>query len=416
MLPPGAVHRERVVRDDPTVDVGSPDVAGAQERGPRFGVRQDLGRACGPHRGQRVVARRAKGLGHPYALRLGRLPAAGRLIERPVPAVNPVALGDRPVVEPGRLRHHHHRHHGPAAGRFAEDGDAVGVAPERGDVVAHPLEARHHVHDAVVARCAVRRLGRQRRMGEEAEHVEAVVDGDDHCAVHGERGAVVYGARAGAEVVAAAVNPVEDRTRLRRLARCPDVEEQAVLALVHLLRPVLHAGGAGLGRVAHAVPGDHRRWGLPAPVADRRRRERDALEGDDVRIASRGGALDLATGDRHRRVGGEDDLGARSPGRGENGERAGADGGADHRTGSSSGRHDCLRSRGERLCRDHGTGPTTEREPPPRRRRAPWRNSTNLRPRRAMSGRARRRSDCRRRLLYRIIRATVAPKERGGAG
>ena len=66
--------------------------------------------------------------------------------------------------------------HGQATGRLARDRDVVRVAAERADVVLHPAQGGLLVHQPVVAgRAAGPR--RQRRVGEEAERAEPVVDG-----------------------------------------------------------------------------------------------------------------------------------------------------------------------------------------------------------------------------------------------
>ena len=66
-----------------------------------------------------------------------------------------------------------HRH---AARRFARDGDLVRVAAEVGDVVPDPAQRRLLVLQSVVADVAGRT---ERRMREEPERAEPVVDGDD---------------------------------------------------------------------------------------------------------------------------------------------------------------------------------------------------------------------------------------------
>ena len=311
MLPALGVHGQRVVGNRPAVDVRGPDVAGAQERAARSRPdrREHLAGRGRPHRRERrlrVEVTRPEGGGDGRPLRLGRRQVPGVALEGPVPAVNPVALGDGAVEEPGGLRHQHDRHHRPAPGRLAEDGHAAGVAAERRDVVAHPLEARHHVEEPVVARGAVRRLGRQGGVGEKAEDVQAVVDGHHHRALGRQSGAVVDGGRARAAGVAAAVDPVEHRQGLGRLRRRPHVQEEAVLALSDALPPALDADRARLAGVAHPVPGHDRRRGTPAQLAYGRGRERDALERDDP--VDRGfRPLDQAAGDRHRRVGRQHD-------------------------------------------------------------------------------------------------------------
>ena len=63
--------------------------------------------------------------------------------------------------------------------RLAEDRHVVRVAAEPRDVALHPPQRRLLVHEAVVARGLIRGLGGQRRVREEAEEAEAVVDRDD---------------------------------------------------------------------------------------------------------------------------------------------------------------------------------------------------------------------------------------------
>ena len=93
--------------------------------------------------------------------------------------------------------------HGHAAGRDAEDGHLVGVATEGRDVVSHPNQCQHHVHESKVGFGAV-----ERRMGEETERAEPVVERGDHDALLGEKLAG-DGARSSAEP--AAVQPHHHR-------------------------------------------------------------------------------------------------------------------------------------------------------------------------------------------------------------
>ena len=60
------------------------------------------------------------------------------------------ALGDRPVEQAARSGYRHQRRHRDAARRLAEDRHVAGVAAERGDVVAHPLQRRDLVAEAEV--------------------------------------------------------------------------------------------------------------------------------------------------------------------------------------------------------------------------------------------------------------------------
>ena len=168
---------------------------------------------------------------------------------------------------------------GDAAGRFAENRHLLRIAAERGDILLHPLEPRDHVQQAVIARDVVRGLGAQLRVREETQLPDAVGDADQHHALPGQLlpAVVRFGSGAGAE--SAAVDPNQHGDVVARgFRRRPDVQVQAVLARVHAraASAALHAPGAELGGLPHALPfrGGLRR--APAEVADRRRGERDA--------------------------------------------------------------------------------------------------------------------------------------------
>ena len=103
------------------------------------------------------------------------------------------ALDDRAVKEPLRRRHREQSRHLTAAARLAEDRDVACVAAELRDVGADPLERVHDVEHADVAGLREVAAAELREMGE-AEHVQAVVDGDDHdVAAAREVGAVGHG-------------------------------------------------------------------------------------------------------------------------------------------------------------------------------------------------------------------------------
>ena len=142
-----ALKLQHNLRDDPSVNIGRPDVPSA-----RSAERLDhLRCACGSHRLERVVAFRAKSRREPKPLGLGRLSGTVRLTERPVPSGDVVALGDRPVEQTLRLRHQQQRHHGASPGGLTEDRHAARVTAKRVDIVADPLESRDHIHQPVVA-------------------------------------------------------------------------------------------------------------------------------------------------------------------------------------------------------------------------------------------------------------------------
>ena len=82
------------------------------------------------------------------------------------------ALDDCAPEQPCRARCGQQRGYAPGAGRFAEDGDLVGVAAERLDVLLHPFEDGDLVEQAAVG-------WRPRDLGEPF-HPLAVVERDDH--------------------------------------------------------------------------------------------------------------------------------------------------------------------------------------------------------------------------------------------
>ena len=100
------------------------------------------------------------------------------------------ALHDRPVEQLGAPRRAQQVRDHAGAGRFAEHGHIARVAPERGDLAAHPPEAGNHIMQSAVRGPAP--VGEVGRRGEEAEGSDAVVERHDHGAPARERGAVVH--------------------------------------------------------------------------------------------------------------------------------------------------------------------------------------------------------------------------------
>ena len=194
------------------------------------------------------------------------------------------ALGDRPVEQAAGGGYRHQRRHRDAARRLAEDRHVAGVAAERGDVVAHPLQRRDLVAEAEVG--VERPLGRgvAGDVGE-PERAEPVVERDvDDVAGAGERvpGVPRHGRRPHAE--RAAVDPHHHRPRRAGRRRRDHVDRQAVFAhrgaaaRAEQVEPaaLLRRHRAERGRVAHARP-RLRRPGRPEPPLPRRRRRvRDA--------------------------------------------------------------------------------------------------------------------------------------------
>jgi hypothetical protein len=101
------------------------------------------------------------------------------------------AFRDGFLEEAARERRGHEDSGIDRAGGLAEDGDVVGIAAEAGDVVVDPVEGEDLIHQAVVAGGVVRGFARELGMSEEAEDVEAVVDGDDEHAMIEQRAVVI---------------------------------------------------------------------------------------------------------------------------------------------------------------------------------------------------------------------------------
>ena len=152
-----------------------------------------------------------------------------------------------------------------------------GSPPKLGDVVLHPLEGGDLVEQADVG------AGARVVDDHEAEGAEAVVEGDhDRVGGGGQPGAVVHAERAGAELERAAVDPHQHRPAGVVGGGGPDVEREAVVALVvaaHARHQAVERAAGGLprgrsrtGGVEDALP-DGRRW-RAGPIGARRREGR----------------------------------------------------------------------------------------------------------------------------------------------
>ena len=148
-----------------------------------------------------------------------------------------------------------------------------------------------------------RRLGAEARVPEEAELTEPVVGGHhDHVAGLREPAPVVERVDRRADGVAAAVEPHQDRPRGPGRRGRPHVELQAVLVAARTRRRVELRARRAEPRRVQLLARTRRRCGRAEPqLADRRRRERHALERPGravARAAERpaGRAHDLAGG------------------------------------------------------------------------------------------------------------------------
>ena len=137
------------------------------------------------------------------------------------------ALHDGALEEPARARRGQLGQRGQAARRLAEQGHLAGIAAKGADVALHPAQRGLLVHQAVVSGRAARAAG-QRRVGQETEGAEPVIDGDHHDAVPDQAGRVVVVALAGAQ--RAAVHPDHHGQALCLVfGRAEHVQVQAVL-------------------------------------------------------------------------------------------------------------------------------------------------------------------------------------------
>jgi hypothetical protein len=130
------------------------------------------------------------------------------------------AFDDDALEEPDALRRDQVQTHAPATRRLAEDGDVVRIAAEALDVALHPSQGEDLILEAEVARGRLRRpLGAERRMSQEAELPETIVEAHHHHtgALHQVArigGSVELEAFAGGE--AATVNPHHHRSPYHR--------------------------------------------------------------------------------------------------------------------------------------------------------------------------------------------------------
>ena len=101
------------------------------------------------------------------------------------------AFADRAGEQPARQRRGHQRAHRDRTGRLAGDRHLRRITAESGDVGAHPAQRGDLVEQAIIARRVLRRLGGERRRGEETEHAQAIVHRDRDDAAAGQAGTVV---------------------------------------------------------------------------------------------------------------------------------------------------------------------------------------------------------------------------------
>jgi len=119
-----------------------------------------------------------------------------------------------------------HEEPGDAGGpcRFAEYCNALRIAPERRGIPAGPCEGGHLVQESGIPRDPLRRFRGERRMGQEAEWPEAIVDRDDDGAKAGQLLPVEEDRGTGPGREAAAMDPEHHRGGRAGAVRRPDIE------------------------------------------------------------------------------------------------------------------------------------------------------------------------------------------------
>ena len=149
------------------------------------------------------------------------------------------AHGHDSMEEAMSLGNSHHDGTLRSSSGLAKDGDARGVAAEESNIGSNPTECEDEVEHACIARVCVNGIRRGFGKIEEAESVEAMVDCDDNdIASMAESRAVIERTVDGTTIECTAMK-IDQHGPLRfcgKRKRCPDVEMEAVLALLSLVR------------------------------------------------------------------------------------------------------------------------------------------------------------------------------------
>ena len=219
-------------------------------------------------------------LGKLHAFLLGFL-LGGNLLESHHRTAGTHCLGKESLAERGS--HQGANRHGTS--RFAHDGDAVRVAAEGLDIVLHPLDGSHLVHETIVAGTLIGGFLGKLRMSEEAEDAFTIVgcDGDDSLARHCIARISRFASATGHQSSTVEINQ-NRQMLLHGLCRSPDIQIETILAVglraeVHIAEDgFLHRVRSELLCLANALPFLYRLRSLPAEISYRRGSERNALE------------------------------------------------------------------------------------------------------------------------------------------
>ncbi len=192
---------------------------------------------------------------------------------------------------------------------LTENGHVVRVAAESRDVVLNPMQGCELVKKAVVARAETVILLSQKRMGQETEHADTIVDGHENHALLGILLTVEFDFIAVAVVERAAVNPHHDREfRVSAGCRSPDIQIEAVLTVFRLavrieLTPIerarsgstalLQGSGTELVAFADTLPRLDRLRFLPTKIAHRSGSKGDSFVNGEPLHIIRGNTLNL---------------------------------------------------------------------------------------------------------------------------
>jgi len=181
----------------------------------------------------------------------------GPLSERSSPRPT---FNDRALEQSPRQWRRDEDTHAHTTGGFTKDRDATGITAEARNVSPYPCQRRDLIHDAVIARGERSGFRGERRMGEEAERTQPIVQRNDDSTFCGQHGTIVpvFTAEPGKEPTS--MDPHHYRAPTVERWR-PDVQVEAILGHACLIRIdvgirlVLYAVVAQRISVTHPGPG-----------------------------------------------------------------------------------------------------------------------------------------------------------------
>ncbi len=248
-----------------------PRIAAGQSAALWCCIGQRVGRQCAQACGRIGRVRAAQALCHTHAATFClALRHAG--IARQAAA----ALQDGALKQPRRAGRSELITDAPRTGRFAEHGDVVRIAAERGDIALHPAQGRLLVEQCIGAFA----FATQAWMRVETEYAQPIVGRHhNHILARSQRAQVVVDIAA--QFQRAVIDPHHHRAWMRRCGagRCVDIQREAIFG--HVLLPdaiARQTSRAGLGGIADLRPRGWRLRCAKAQFTHGRRCERHPQE------------------------------------------------------------------------------------------------------------------------------------------